>query len=700
MNGDNNIRLGRLTGFGANALKLLLLLAGLVFTTSAQAQVTADWTNLGLGNFAPVPNGDTLTVGPRTITINQSSTVSGGTFTPHYSSDFLSYYTGNISTQIGPLLYSFDNSDFDAADKMTTTYTFDTAVTGLNFRLLDVDRNIGLAQDGVEVYYDTGSGIFQNAANTTAFYTVGSTNSRVSNGYMTGFLGNSASGLNSTAGDVNIDFGATSIKRVRIVYFSGQSETGNPSGPNQYIGLSDMVFDLETADLSLNKTVSNTSPTNGSNITYTLQLSSAVGSTTATNVTVSDVLPAGTTFVSSSGYGTYNSGTGIWSVPSIAANQTRTLSIVATVSATSGATIINSAEVASSPHFDPDSTPGNNSTNEDDDDTASFTVAGARTAGTPPTLVCPNGNVIFDWNTRAWTSGATNTSYPVTGIGSINFALSTDGVFVAPSPDDTTNNSGGFGATQQSLYQFLEFTNRSQTATTVLTLPTAVPGLQFVVLDIDFANNDFADKVTVTGSFNGTTVIPILTNGIANYVVGNTAIGDAGSGGTSANGNVWVTFNQPVDTVTIVYGNHTTAPADPDGQAASIYDFNFCNPETTLSVTKISSIISDPFNGTTNPKAIPGAIIQYCILISNAGSATATSISATDNIPGDVIYSAGTMLSGSNCGSAATAEDDDATGADETDPIGASVSGAVLTTTAASLGPAEGYALTFQVTVN
>ena len=119
-----------------------------------------------------------------------------------------------------------------------------------------------------------------------------------------------------------------------------------------------------------------------------------------------------------------------------------------------------------------------------------------------------------------------------------------------------------------------------------------------------------------------------------------------------------------------------------------------------MSVTKISSIISDPVNGTTNPKRIPGAIVEYCILISNSGSASAASIVATDNLISSLSYTAGTMRSGSNCGSAATVEDDNNIGADESDPYGASISGSTITATAATLGPASSFALTFQTTVN
>ena len=53
-------------------------------------------------------------------------------------------------------------------------------------------------------------------------------------------------------------------------------------------------------------------------------------------------------------------------------------------------------------------------------------------------------------------------------------------------------------------------------------------------------------------------------------------------------------------------------------------------------------VISDPVNLTTNPKAIPGATIQYCIAVSNAtGSADATDIVVTDDLPFDVTFLSG-----------------------------------------------------------
>lgn len=615
----------------------------------AQTTVTADWTNLGLGNFGAVPNGATLTAGPRTITVEQSSVTDGGTFVPSYSTDFVSYYGFDISTQTGPLLYNFDNNRYDPDDKVISTFTFDQAVSGLAFRLLHVDRGT-TAWDAVEVYYDTGNGTFQNAATNPLFYTTGSANARTNNSYVNGFTGTSASGLTSTAGDIAFSFGTTQVKRIRIVYFSGeQNGNSDPAGNAQYIGLSDMTFAFTGtfADLSLTKTVSSATPSTGSTITYTLSLTAATGSAASSNVTVRDILPPGASFVSSSGYGTYNSATGIWTVASITAGQTRQLTITAQVTASSGATITNTAEIWTAPNFDLDSTPGNGVTTEDDYASVSFTVAGTQTAGTPPTLICPRGSTLFDWDTRAWTAGSTSNSYAVTNIGTIGFNITSQAGFASQASlggqtpalagSAVGGNTGGLPGTQLSLHLFIDFTTQSQTSTTTITLPTAVPGLQFTIFDVDFAANDFADKVTVTGTFSGASVTPTLTNGSANYVAGNVAIGTTGSDANQANGNVVVTFASAVDTITIVYGNHTTAPADPDGQAIAIHDITFCNPQANIQVSKTSISYN---NGTDPVYALPGNDMVYTISVTNTGTGTLTSNSMfiVDPLPANVTF--------------------------------------------------------------
>lgn len=57
-----------------------------------------------------------------------------------------------------------------------------------------------------------------------------------------------------------------------------------------------------------------------------------------------------------------------------------------------------------------------------------------------------------------------------------------------------------------------------------------------------------------------------------------------------------------------------------------------------VSATKTSRIISDPLNGTTDPKAIPGAVIEYCIAVNNAGGSAATAVAISDNLPATTTY--------------------------------------------------------------
>jgi uncharacterized repeat protein (TIGR01451 family) len=58
-----------------------------------------------------------------------------------------------------------------------------------------------------------------------------------------------------------------------------------------------------------------------------------------------------------------------------------------------------------------------------------------------------------------------------------------------------------------------------------------------------------------------------------------------------------------------------------------------------LTATKTSRVISDPLNGTTNPKLIPGAVVEYCISVANgSGSATAANVAISDSLPSQTTY--------------------------------------------------------------
>lgn len=111
----------------------------------------------------------------------------------------------------------------------------------------------------------------------------------------------------------------------------------------------------------------------------------------------------------------------------------------------------------------------------------------------------------------------------------------------------------------------------------------------------------------------------------------------------------------------------------------------------TLAVTKTSRVISDPFNNTTNPKLIPGAVVEYCIAVSNTGGAAATSVVINDPVPGQLTFNTGTILLGGTVTSG-TCDFNGTAGGSYTAP---NVSGTI-----ASIAAGASSTLVFRATVN
>ncbi|MDX8356836.1 proprotein convertase P-domain-containing protein [Sphingopyxis terrae] len=590
---------------------------------------------------------------------------------------------------------SYSVADVDLGVLATHTWRGDIRITlqsptGTRVQLVNGDIN-NISGDNFNVRLNDGGAQTVNTDGNTA------THSTSAPPYQNDFSPNSP--LSAFNGE-----NAQGTWRLEICDQYPQADNGNFVRADLYL----TSLPANYADLSLTKSVSSAAPATGSSISYTLAVTNASGSpATAIGVTVLDALPAGFSFTSATGFGSYNNTTGVWTVGSVPPGATRTLTISGTVNATSGATILNSAEITASSAPDLDSTPGNGATGEDDYAAASFTVSGSRVAGVPPVLICPAGSTLHDWDSVSWSAGTTSGSFALAAIGTMNVNIAISGgsflsnaTYGGQSPTRQNVVTGGLSPAQYSIFEIVDFTSQAGVVTSTISLPTAVPGAQFTLFDIDYASGQFADRVTVSGSFNGTIVYPTLTNGVANYVVGNSAYGDATSADGSANGNVVVTFAAPVDTITIEYGSHSLAPANPGQQGMAIHDINFCRPVANLLIAKTSSIVSDPVNGTTNPKAIPGATMRYCLLVTNGGSATATAIYVADPLPATTSFVPGSLRSGTSCAGATTGEDDNATGADESDPFGAAIAGTTVSASTAALGPGSAFATVFDVTVN
>jgi uncharacterized repeat protein (TIGR01451 family) len=142
------------------------------------------------------------------------------------------------------------------------------------------------------------------------------------------------------------------------------------------------------------------------------------------------------------------------------------------------------------------------------------------------------------------------------------------------------------------------------------------------------------------------------------------------------------------------------------GAAAPQIQANFWNiDEITFNVqtaavtlVKSSTVIPDPVSGVN--KAIPGATIEYCLLVTNSGPLPASTIILSDPVPTNVTFTPGSMKSGTTCLGAATVEDDNNTGTDESDPIGASFATGTIITLTSTIANGGTLALTFRATIN
>lgn len=149
----------------------------------------------------------------------------------------------------------------------------------------------------------------------------------------------------------------------------------------------------------------------------------------------------------------------------------------------------------------------------------------------------------------------------------------------------------------------------------------------------------------------------------------------------------------------LIRGPGSGAAAETQTNYWNIDEILFNVQTAAIVFSKTSNVISDPVNGTTNQKAIPGATVRYCLLITNNGPLAATNIIVSDGLPPTINFVAGSMRSGTSCAGAATVEDDNNTGVDESDPFGASfAAGSVITITSAIANGAV-MALIFDVIV-
>lgn len=156
----------------------------------------------------------------------------------------------------------------------------------------------------------------------------------------------------------------------------------------------------------------------------------------------------------------------------------------------------------------------------------------------------------------------------------------------------------------------------------------------------------YVDELAADASATLFVVADIPTGLANNAVAGVTLRATAREGGTASTQGAAITETAGANTSgkDTVFADTAgvTGDAARDGSHSDNDDYTV--QTATLAVTKTSRVISDPFNNTTNPKLIPGAVVEYCIAVANSGSAAATSVAITDPVPGQLTFNAGTIL--------------------------------------------------------
>ncbi|HEU5089706.1 MAG TPA: DUF11 domain-containing protein, partial [Roseiflexaceae bacterium] len=130
--------------------------------------------------------------------------------------------------------------------------------------------------------------------------------------------------------------------------------SGDQPDPNAANNTSSATVTGLTTDLALTKSVNQPQPNVGNNVTFTVTIANN-GPGDATGIVVSDLLPAGLTFISAttSNGSIYTAGSGAWNVGTLANGAGATLQIVARVD--QAGTITNQASITASDQPDPNS---------------------------------------------------------------------------------------------------------------------------------------------------------------------------------------------------------------------------------------------------------------------------------------------------------------------------------------------------------
>ena len=463
--------------------------------------------------------------------------------------------------------------------------------------------------------------------------------------------------------------------------------TGTEYDPDPSNNTDSVTETPQYADLAVDKVVSDVRPNVGDTITYTVTLSNK-GKDTAAGVTILDQLPAGLQFVSAiPSQGTYDSGTGIWTVGTVDTLFARTLSIRATVlPPTSGnpQPSTNTASVRTSDQYDPDPSNNTDSVTETPQyadlavrkivDNPNPNVGGQVTftitvtnngadAATGVTLqdLLPNGLTFVSASPQSGTSYA-----PATGVWTVNNvpANSTKTLTILAAvagPGSFTNvaavtHSDQFDPDPSNNRDESTVTTREADLKVVKTVDDATPNVgDTITFVVTLSNNgpDSANNVEVTEQFppSGPSGLQFLSatpsQGTYNAGTGVWTVGAVASGDSKTLTILARVLPPAVNTIPTAQTNIATVTK------ADEYDPNPGN--NTGSVTE-TPLYADLGVKKTTSKVQPnvGDTITYTVSLFNLGTAVATNVEVTDALPANVAFISATPAAGTRFQESAT----------------------------------------------
>ncbi|HSP08010.1 MAG TPA: sortase [Candidatus Dormibacteraeota bacterium] len=439
---------------------------------------------------------------------------------------------------------------------------------------------------------------------------------------------------------------ANSVTNQAAVGGGGETNTTNDTA-------SDSANIVSQADIAITKTVSNTVPNQNSNVTFTITATNN-GPSNATGVEVTDVLPAGLTYVSSTASGSTSYSSGTWNIGALTNGANATLSITATVTGTSAVT--NTATKTAEDQ--PDPVGGNNS--------ATATVTGqaadiALTKTVSNTVPNQNSNVTF--TITATNNGPSN----ATGV-EVTDVLPAGLAFVSSVPSAPYNSGTGvwnIGALANGSNATLSIT-ATVTGTSAVTntatktaedQPDPVAGnnsasasITPVAADIAIAksvdnptpNLNTNAVFTVTAHNNGpsnatgvqvTDVLPpgltfvsaVASPGTYDPVTGLWNIGAVGNGGTAT-----LTITATVTSLANVINTATKTAEDQVDPVSS----------NNSASSRVACCLADIAVTKTVDNATPnfGSNVTFTVTATNNGPRSASGLQLTDQLPTGLIY--------------------------------------------------------------